>query len=108
MRRGAVAGENKMVLMAAGRTPMDGIHRAVCARLRDTYVLSIADDQDETRENVRFALESEAMRVRIAVSEYVSEVLVAHLNSLRQQEDGVVQCVAHARFEHPRYWWQSR
>jgi hypothetical protein len=62
-------------------------------------VQRIADNSDEIPEPVLFALESEAIQVRITVSEYVRETLVAHLSVLKPQNESVILGVVHPRFE---------
>lgn len=66
----------------------------------------IADNSDEIPEPVPFALESEAIQVRITVSEYVRETLVTHLGVLKPQNEGVIQGVVHPRFERTKQGWQ--
>lgn len=71
-----------------------------CACLRDAYLQRIADNQDATSEGV-------PVRVRTSgdsgendgLREYVRAALVAHLNSLKPQNEGVAHCVVHPGFE---------
>jgi hypothetical protein len=65
-------------------------------------VQRIADNSDEIPEPVPFALESEAIQVRITVPEYVRETLVAHLSELKPQNEGVIRGAVHPGFERAR------
>ena len=71
-----------------------------CASLRDAYLQRIADNQDATSEGI-------PVRVRTSgdsgendgLREHVRAALVAHLSSLKPQNEGAIHCVLHPGFE---------
>jgi len=92
--------ENRDDIDGHGPRPPYGVPSIFCACPRDAYLQRIADNQDTTSESV-------PVRVRTSgdsgendgLREYVRAALVAHLNSLKPQNEGVAHCVVHPRFE---------